>query len=85
MKSLTCLFGKTGFIHLLSLLAKPRYRDPSTSVLLEGREAGTVKITFSEPQRAITPGQVLALYKGEQLIGSGIYSLQENGRASISA
>jgi tRNA-specific 2-thiouridylase len=69
----------------LSLLAKPRYRDPSTPILLESREIGSAKITFSEPQRAITPGQVLALYKGEQLIGSGIYSLQENGRASLSA
>ncbi|NBU86894.1 MAG: hypothetical protein EBS13_06260, partial [Verrucomicrobia bacterium] len=69
----------------LSLLAKPRYRDPSTSILLESQDSGNAKITFSEPQRAITPGQVLALYKGEQLIGSGIYSLQENGRASLSA
>ena len=69
----------------LSLLAKPRYRDPSTSILLESQDSGTAKITFSEPQRAITPGQVVALYKGEQLIGSGIYSLQENGRASLSA
>jgi tRNA-specific 2-thiouridylase len=69
----------------LSLLAKPRYRDPSTSILLESKESGSAKITFSKPQRAITPGQVLALYKGEQLVGSGIYSLQENGRASLSA
>ena len=69
----------------LSLLAKPRYRDPSTPILLESQDSGTAKITFSKPQRAITPGQVLALYQGEQLIGSGIYSLQENGRASLSA
>ena len=69
----------------LTLLAKPRYRDPSTPVLLESMNHRNAKINFSEPQRAITPGQVLALYRGEQLIGSGIYSLQEYGRASLSA
>ena len=41
------------------------------------------KITFAEPQRALTPGQVLAIYDGEQLIGSGIYVLQEQGRAAF--
>lgn len=69
----------------LNLLAKARYRDPSTPILLEPGDNKTARITFAEPQRALTPGQVLALYDGEQLVGSGIYSLQEHGRAALSA
>ena len=63
----------------MSLLAKARYRDPSTPIVLEYLGDGKAKITFAEPQRALTPGQVLAIYDGEQLIGSGIYVLQEQG------
>ena len=69
----------------LHLLGKARYRDESTPIFLEPRGEKNARITFSEPQRALTPGQVLAIYKGEQLIGSGIYSLQEHGRAALSA
>jgi len=69
----------------MSLLAKARYRDPSTPIMLEYLGDGKAKITFAEPQRALTPGQVLAIYDGEQLIGSGIYVLQEQGRAALSA
>ena len=57
----------------ISLLAKARYRDPSTPILLHPIDEKTARITFSESQRALTPGQILALYKGEQMIGSGIY------------
>ena len=69
----------------LHLLGKARYRDESTPILLESIGRKKARITFSEPQRALTPGQILAIYKGEQLIGSGIYSLQEHGRAALSA
>ena len=67
-----------------NLLAKARYRDPSTPVTLEFLESENWKVTFEEPQRALTPGQVLALYQGERLVASGIYSLAPLGRASLS-
>ena len=31
-----------------------------------------IEVIFSEPQRAITPGQVCALYDGDRVLGSGI-------------
>jgi tRNA-specific 2-thiouridylase len=31
------------------------------------------KVTFDKPQRALSPGQILALYDGEQLLGGGFY------------
>lgn len=70
---------------LSTLLAKARYRDPSTPITLVPKGKQSAEIRFIEQQRALTPGQVLAIYRGEQLIGSGIYSLQAEGRASLSA
>ena len=42
------------------------------------------EIIFERPQRALTPGQVLALYDGERLIGGGTYCLSSLGRADQS-
>lgn len=61
------------------LLVKPRYRDPSTPasfVPLETDPTGRVvraRLEFEEPQRALAPGQVAALYDGERLLGGGFY------------
>ena len=67
------------------LLAKARYRDPSTPITLKFIAANKCEILFKEPQRALTPGQVLAIYMGEQLVASGIYSESEMGRALLSS
>ncbi len=32
------------------------------------------QIQFDQPQRALAPGQIMALYRGEQLIGSGVFT-----------
>lgn len=37
-------------------------------------EDGRARIDWSEPQRAISIGQICALYDGETLLGGGIYS-----------
>lgn len=67
------------------LLAKARYRDPSTPITLNFIAENKCEILFKEPQRALTPGQVLAIYLGEQLVASGIYSECEMGRALLSS
>ena len=69
----------------LNLLGKARYRDQSTSIHLSKRANQKWLVEFENAQRALTPGQVLAFYKGEQLVGSGIYSLSKFGRASLSS
>ena len=43
------------------------------------------EILFQSAQRALTPGQILAIYSGERLIGSGIYSHSELGRSMLSS
>jgi len=55
------------------LLAKPRYRDPSQAITYTPLGDGTARVTFDEPQRALSPGQILALYDGEKLLGGGFY------------
>ena len=57
----------------LSAQAKIRYRQPDQAVeifLVEGENR--IEAFFPEQQRAITSGQVLAIYDDEELIGSGI-------------
>lgn len=33
---------------------------------------GSARVTFAEPQRAITPGQTIAFYLGDVVVGSGV-------------
>jgi tRNA-specific 2-thiouridylase len=54
------------------LQAKIRYRSQDVACLVESIDKDSLKIIFDEPQRAITQGQFLALYKDDELIGSGV-------------
>ena len=51
--------------------AKIRYRQPEQWATVLPTGADTVHITFDEPQRAITPGQVAVLYDGDIVLGGG--------------
>ena len=55
------------------ILAKPRYRAKAAAADFEMNDEGTAFLRFDAPQRAITPGQVCALYHGETLLGGGIF------------
>jgi tRNA-specific 2-thiouridylase len=56
-----------------SLEGRVRYRDPRVPLEFVPGEGNTALIRFAHPQRALAPGQVLALYDGEQLLGGGVY------------
>lgn len=68
----------------IRLLGKARYRDPSVALLYRPINEIKAEVVFEKPQRALTPGQVLALYEGERLIGGGTYCLSSLGRADQS-
>lgn len=51
--------------------AKIRYRQQDNVCHIDKIENGNAVVEFAEPQRAITPGQALVLYAGEQCLGGG--------------
>jgi tRNA-specific 2-thiouridylase len=57
------------------LQAQPRYRSPMAGarVIPLAGEEGRVEVLFDVPQRALTPGQICALYEGEVLLGGGFF------------
>ncbi|MBP1904877.1 tRNA-specific 2-thiouridylase [Paenibacillus turicensis] len=55
----------------LKCTAKFRYRQPDQGVTLTAQPDGTVNVAFDELQKAITPGQAVVFYAGEECIGGG--------------
>jgi len=53
------------------LRAKTRYRQPDQCCAVSA-ENGHLRVTFDHPQRAITPGQSVVFYDGEECLGGGI-------------
>lgn len=51
--------------------AKIRYLHHDAPAAIERTGEHTVRVTFDEPQRAVTPGQVVVLYDGEMVLGGG--------------
>jgi tRNA-specific 2-thiouridylase len=37
-----------------------------------------IRVTFDDPKRAITPGQSVVLYNGDDLVGGGIVEIALN-------
>lgn len=49
--------------------AKFRYRQEDSGVSVETLPDGRLKVTFDEPNRAITPGQAVVFYDGDVVLG----------------
>ncbi len=56
----------------LRVEAKIRYRTPEAPGWLFPLGEGRVRVEFDTPQRAITPGQAVVFYRGEEVLGGGI-------------
>jgi tRNA-specific 2-thiouridylase len=48
-----------------------RYNDDGAGCLAWQPDEDTLKVAFAEPRRAITPGQSVVLYEGDDLLGGG--------------
>jgi len=60
---------------LIQTTVKVRYRSPAVPVTVIPLANDQVKLVFTEPQFAITPGQAAVFYDGEMLLGGGIIAL----------
>lgn len=51
-------------------MAQVRYRQAAQHAVIHQQD-NTSRVVFTEPQRAVTPGQYIVWYCGDQLVGSG--------------
>ena len=76
VKSLLC--DRVNFMAIPELkgemrfLAKIRYNHQGAVCTVCPAGEDRVKVTFDEPQRAVTPGQAVVFYQGEYVAGGGI-------------
>ena len=52
--------------------ARIRYLDKGGAATATTLEDGRLEVRFDEPRRAITPGQSVVLYEGDDVVGGGI-------------
>ena len=63
------------------VLARVRYRmTVAPATVYPAEPAGTIRVVFDEPQRAITPGQSVVLYDDDLLLGGGIITATERNQ-----
>lgn len=55
----------------IAVTAKIRYNMKDSPALLSQLPGGQAQVSFETPQRAITPGQAVVLYDGEDVLGGG--------------
>jgi tRNA-specific 2-thiouridylase len=55
----------------LACAAKVRYRQPDQDCTVSVCDGG-LRVDFAEAQRAVTPGQSVVFYRGEQCLGGGV-------------
>lgn len=55
-----------------TMTAKVRYRQQDQEVQIEQIDNGRMHLVFRQPQRAVTPGQSVVLYDGDECLGGGI-------------
>ena len=49
--------------------AKTRYRQPDQACTVARQPNGGLQLQFERPQRAVTPGQYVVLYRGSRCLG----------------
>ena len=54
------------------LSAKVRYRQPDQACTVQSVDDNSLELLFDTAQRAVTPGQSVVLYDGENCLGGGI-------------
>jgi tRNA-specific 2-thiouridylase len=50
---------------------KIRHKHPPSAAMIESAGPDEIRVTFDQPQRAITPGQAAVFYDGDIVVGGG--------------
>ncbi len=68
-------------------IAKIRYNDPGAPCLVQQTATDELRVSFMESRAAITPGQSVVIYDGEDLLGGGWIQnvLEEEGTVAVTA
>ena len=57
---------------VLECTAQTRYRQQDQACEVRVRDDGGLDVRFAQPQRAVTPGQSLVLYQGDECLGGAV-------------
>ena len=68
----------------VEVTAKIRYKASEEPAILTPR-GDWAELRFAEPQRAITPGQAVTFYQGEEIIGGGIIEIEAPVPAEVAS
>ena len=66
----------------LRCAARVRYRQRQQACTVTAIDAERCAVRFDEAQRAVTPGQYVVLYAGEECLGGGVIASSEGARPS---
>jgi len=55
----------------LDVTVKIRHSQHEQEAVVHPEENGAIRVEFTHPQRAVTPGQAVVLYRGDLVIGGG--------------
>lgn len=66
------LVGRGALIDGMPVQVKVRYKDDPTPATVFQEGVGAFRVVFDTPKRAITPGQSVVLYDGDDLLAGGI-------------
>src|SRR6202051_3278953 len=55
----------------IRVTVKIRHKHQPASAMIESAGPAEVRVTFDEPQRALTPGQAAVFYDGDLIVGGG--------------
>jgi tRNA-specific 2-thiouridylase len=58
--------------NLVPLMAKIRYRQADQACVITRLSKDKIEVAFTQPQRAITPGQSIVFYDGDVCLGGAV-------------